>query len=251
MKRQKKIVLTSIVVIFSTILMIFPTTPFHSNSQGINDNDHELKSASILTTTKSLLYNDYYAVSGNSDDYISWSFDGSSSNIDVHVLIMDSSRYAYFVNDVIGLGLDTTVNGNYLKVSSGTESHDSGEYEVPHSSTWYVIFANVDEDQESTRLDIVVEWDPIYIPFLSDFLGFPLIFTGVFSIIIFFILCGVVSSSKHKRKPLSTDNKNNPYIPITQLPDEFRYFYCLYCGEKLTIDSVFCSRCGSKLKKKK
>ena len=251
MKRQKKTALKSIVILLSAILTMFALIPFIPCSQGIKDNEHELKSASQLSDTITLLHSDYYAVRGESSDYISWRFDGTPSNIDIYVLIMDDSRYDYFYYDVIGLGLAATVNGNYLKVSDGTESQDSGEFEVPYSDTWYVIFANIDNDGDSSRLDIDIEWDPIKIPLLSDFLAFPLIFTGIFSIIIFAIVCGAVSSTKHKRKPQLTDNNRNPYIRTTEKPEEFRYFYCLYCGEKLTMDSVYCSTCGAKLKKNK
>lgn len=251
MKSSKKALLVFSCIIISIIIPISAFLLQDSIDNKNRDEPFALKSASVRTGTMSISYNDYSVIGASSSDYIKWEIDGSPSYVDIIVLVMDSSKYSYFINDVIGLGLATTVSGNYIKLSDGTMSEDSGQYDVPHSSIWYIVFVNLDNQQSSTNLYYKVEWDPIDLAFLNIFSDFPLFFIGVFAVVLSFILCGVVSLSSMNRKPVSTNYKN-PYISVAQQkealrPEEIEYFYCMYCGEKLTKDSVFCSQCGANL----
>jgi len=262
--RNRKIIFVELLIAFILIIPIFIFFPRDYTNEAKKENIYALKTAKSWSGTTDIDYNDYYGVDSYSQDNIKWDFDRIPGYIDIIVLVMDSSEYSNFISDVFNDGLAPTINsGNYKMLSDGLKN--SGIYDLPYSDIWHVLFVNLDSLQETVRCDYDIEWDPYDYSIFGNSTTFPLIFMGIFASALFCAVFSVVITSKHRNKTTLTSNKN-PYIIKTEknhtqvsnmisIVSNNQSFelekavpsFCMYCGEKLDKDSVFCSQCGSKL----
>jgi hypothetical protein len=84
------------------------------------------------------------------NSYINWNFRSFSNQVGVKVNIMDS--YDFWRYNV--------KKGDYGKtVSNGSELQDSGIFQLPYTSKWYVVFSINDIDALNVRTDVYVKVD--------------------------------------------------------------------------------------------
>ncbi len=190
---------------------------------------------------------------GRASNNIKWEFEGSNSYVGIIVLAMDDDEFANFKNKKVY---------TYYILSNGKYYADSGDFDVPYSDTWYILFFNVDSDRQRTNLSYTVEFDP-----------FPIetFFIIVIVIIIFGCVIGVVVKKNRARARTTTtqarERPEDQYPPQVQPPPQVpspvikpplpqpappkpvepEEFICTYCGERTTGDAAFCPSCGAKL----
>ena len=96
------------------------------------------------------------------DSYINWNFRSFSNQVGVKVNIMDS--YDFWRYNV--------KLGDYgITVSNGTKLQDSGIFQLPYTSKWYVVFSINDIDAINTRTDVFVKVDFITEESIKTLLG--------------------------------------------------------------------------------
>lgn len=84
------------------------------------------------------------------NSYINWTFRSFSNQVGVKVHIMDS--YDFWRYNV--------KLGDYgIMVSDGLELQDSGIFDIPYTSKWYVVFSISDIDALNIRTDVFVKVD--------------------------------------------------------------------------------------------
>jgi len=268
--RQKRVLLIGLIVLLSNFIFLYTFFPKENIDEVYDENLNSLKSAKVWSGSFTLYYDKYWSFSEYSQDLIEWSITGSLTNIDVIVMIMSSADYSRFLNEVFLGNLTLIVNnGNYTILSDGI-SDGSGSYYPPFPDTWYFILVNIDSDEISTFIKWEVKWDSGSNSFFRNFTGFPLIFIGIISTIIFIGICGAIYSSRNNNKKKLNKPNKNPYIINSEEPmhptgrsislmqkqdssknNKIEQFYCMFCGEELNQFSKFCPTCGTKLEVRK
>ncbi len=84
------------------------------------------------------------------DSFINWTFRSFSNQVGVKVNIMDSYNFWRY----------NVKLGDYgLSVSDGLKTKDSGIFDIPYTSKWYVVFSINDPDAINVRTDVYVKVD--------------------------------------------------------------------------------------------
>ena len=135
----------------------------------------------LASSSRPLNHDEVYAVSGSAEEKIKWSFESSKSYICITVWIMDDADWYNYQNHF---------SYSKIVVSDGSKNNDSGTHTVPYLDTYYVLFINLDSDEETTSLTYSVEFDPFELSIGLD-LGF------LFSVV--FILSIIAVIKRHKK----------------------------------------------------
>ena len=181
MKNDKKILKIFLIgTVFFLILVIFL-----SNISITSLNFQTDESNRIIN----LSYNsERYAKRIETQDIVYWSFEGSNPYIDIIMLILPKMKYLEFniYTDHWSVVSQIEYFSEYF-VSKGSVK-DSGRFIPPDEDMWYILFANVDPNQEATSLS----WTIVAITVNSDTsqnfdsgIFFVLISTFIFIIILF------------------------------------------------------------------
>ena len=86
----------------------------------------------------------YYNYSAAGNDILNWEYTSSNINIGARVYALDALNFGYFEVD----------DPSYKWVLADTESSsDSGSFTIPYTDTWYLVYINLDTDEETTILE--------------------------------------------------------------------------------------------------
>ncbi len=216
-----------IIVLFSLLLMsTFGILNFSSNNDSntpISKPQMSYKSWSSERWTVD--YNEYWAGDGVANNSIKWEF---SSSIGVIILILDQNSYTSFVSEVRSSTLSGTVHSqSYVSsIISENRRSDSGTYVIPHLSTWYFIFVNIGNSQETCELAFFVEfdpWDPPTPPSnppLSSWIGIivGVVILGIIIVIVAFVVRSKRKSSIPKSRPIKIYDRQTTMKKIYEGP---------------------------------
>ncbi len=251
-------------IVFGTIF--FPIIV--ANNQEGKNNDSKIKPS--VSDTLTLYYNYYVAEHDTASHSIKWSFEGSNTYVGITAIAMDYQEFANFKN------------GNtftYYWLSHGNYRSDSGEFQVPYSDVWYVIFLNLDPDRQSTSLSYNVVFDPL--PIEAVFIGI------IIAIVFIGVIVAIVKTRSSKSRAIQASQIQMPpqqpiyqqpppqqpvyrqspqNIPIQAVPKPINEYseqkkiiprvadgsstqtkFCSYCGAKVEEKIEYCPSCGSKL----
>ncbi|MHA1844804.1 MAG: zinc-ribbon domain-containing protein [Promethearchaeota archaeon] len=212
-----------------------------------------------VSDTVTLPYGYYLYVHSQASNLITWSFEGSNKNVEIYLIALDENEYQKAKS-----GMDFS----YYVLSNGRYYADSGDFEVPHSAEWYLLFFNLDLSRQNTDLTYNVEFDPI--PFLLE------LFIIIIVIIIFVLITIIAIIRKRKKKEqerfkepqaktiepanIHIEPKMYSYPKETQPPEKYPIpsvknhvtfgdiKYCPHCGAKNPISAKFCVECGTSIK---
>ncbi|MHA1371713.1 MAG: PKD domain-containing protein [Promethearchaeota archaeon] len=85
----------------------------------------------------------YWLSSTDGGDIINWAFQGTNPSVGITAMAMDSASFSNLV---------ASNPFTYYPLSGGTLTSDSGNFTVPYTDSWYIVFANNDIDQEPTDI---------------------------------------------------------------------------------------------------
>ena len=187
----------------------------------------------------SLAYGEYvyfYANAGE-DDKFKWVFSGTNSYIGITVFAMTNTEFLKFQN------LQTFYA---YRLSNGSYYRASGIFYPPSSDTWYIVFLNVDPDNQTTYLTYDVDVDR------GDDSLFESIFIPIITIIIIGSIIGgaiEISNKQKKKREAETLEKTEHWLKPDIIPPEqadYDIKYCSQCGSPQKMDAIYCVKCGNK-----
>ena len=257
-----KIVRTTLVTSLIVFSFAFPLIYVKGDNSDTMRGTIELES----TSTVILQYNYYKQTNGYSDSDIDWEYETNDTSIGLVVWAMDEDDYDDYK--------DSLPYTKYI-LYSGYAYIRSGNWEVHHDDTWYVMLINWDADNKTVLVEYEITFNT------SDFFGeFGWIFFPI-GMVVFIAICSGISKSqqqaKARRVQQNKQTATSPYkierAPEQKKSDMFTELdsksvesakpvkpppqpaepksgakkYCSLCGEKLDFDASFCHACGSKL----
>jgi len=199
MKQTIRIKVLLSLVLLSTVGVINFSSSFDSSTP--------ISTPLISGSTQSGLwtvgYNTYHQRHTVANESISWEFETIPNSVGMIVLIVDEDSYTSFVSDVGNSSLSSTVYSPAFvsSIMSANSGNDSGNFLIPHWSTWYVVFVNLDSSQQACRLKYNIEYDwsdsfPIDTNDESSIPGYNLIF--IFSAFVGIVF--IIAQIRHKFK---------------------------------------------------
>ncbi len=138
---QKSLMLLSLLLIPSILM-----AGVNINKSNIDDKkQNQFINPPEPSYVENVSYNDYWAVYSTSEvyNYLTYNFSSSKTYIGITVRAINAGNYSKFVNNL---------THSYYTLSSGSQYSYSGTWSIPYCSVWYVVFLNLDSDQESTIL---------------------------------------------------------------------------------------------------
>jgi len=199
MKKTIRIKVLLSLVLLSIVGVINFSSSFDSNTP--------ISTPLISGTTQSGIwpvgYNTYLQRHTTANESIRWEFESIPLSVEMVVVIMDEDSYTSFVSDIGNSNLSSTVYSPAFlsSIVSENSSNDSGNFTIPHWSDWYVVFVNLDSNQQACRLKYNIEYDwsdylPIDTNDESSIPGYNLMF--IFSA--FGGIAFIIAQIKHKFK---------------------------------------------------
>ena len=136
-----------VVLIFSfTISLFVKNSNVISKENEKNVDNHEPKTSEISI----LNYLDHKYLGFDSTTYDLWTFNFSSSNVNVNITVfaVNDEEYSKFLGGQPAYKYNLSKN----KIS------DLGSFVPPYDDIWFVVLYNDDSDMESTLLTYTIDW---------------------------------------------------------------------------------------------
>jgi len=222
------------------LAILFETAP---KSLLINElilNISELNHKQILASAATLEYGEYVGkyVDANADDEIEWEFSGTNEYVGIVVRAMTDIDYQKF---------KSSQTYHYYLLSNGSYYKDDGKFRPNTEDTWYIIFLNLDEDQQITYLtyEASIHRDKYSVSNIDSLM------TIIYGIIIISCIIGApIAISEHLKKKkeeekVRQDSYNLPSRPHLE-KEQSEVKYCPNCGAVRVPNSDFCVNCGEK-----
>lgn len=262
---------TILIVILGIILVEIPQDSILYPSTNIyNESESYLRSnynGARWNGTILLESNSYYEIHGFVNHSFSFNFKSVDSNnsevyIDLMFLVMDETLYNNFLYSLnLSNNLLQIINSYPARESIvGDESHYCfGSYCPSHPQILHFIFANLNQDQNTSKLTYTIRFEeqirpepvedddenPLPIENLP-FSVFNILFVLVASM--FIVICVITvfivskSYSKYRKHQLGK------YLDITKpIIKQDPVLFCCWCGFNLTRVVKYCPRCGKEM----